>query len=265
MLSDVTAPARTCVVVSGRTGSGKSTVTDHLVDAGCTRVQSSQILLGLAGPARSRRDRLTSWLDNTNRSGARDVKVDRQVDLRTWETVSQQTGPTVVESVALPFLVAPVNPLLVIRLEASETVRAQRLCGLMDVSRAAARLAVRRKDACTAASLRAAWGVDVRAQGAARWRADVVLRCPDPKVCADPVECRRATQRLAAAVFDVYRHYLPGSPTAPAAAGVRQLAALIRSDPSRVTRITGLLLDADGPFTAARWEQRLFTTAEEPC
>jgi cytidylate kinase len=246
------------VVVTGPTASGKSTIAAALAAAAnMDRVTASDRLVAvLAG--RVKADRLRSWLiADTDRRRTRNAEADRATDLVLLNEVQGARRALVVESAALPLLLAPNNTALIVRLAATIPVRAARLRRVLpDLTDDQARMIVIRKDRSTSAALRSAWGIDASAERPGRWRADLVLACPDSPRCPDERACAAAVAHLLAAAYAIYRRHLAGGPLSHSAVDVSRLHELIAADPARVRRCTPLLTDP-GTFSESGWRHRL--------
>ncbi|GAA0905175.1 hypothetical protein [Virgisporangium aurantiacum] len=211
------------VVVTGWTASGKSTLAARFADNGLGRVTGSSVLLTLLGDSgRAKASRLRSWLSDPPPHPAagpafgptararRGGTADRLADLAVLRVAAGRSGGYVVDSAgSVPLLLSPFNDALLIRLEATATVRAARIRHLLGgrVTAEDGMRIVERKDAATAAASHASWGLDLR-DPIHRRRYDLVLACPDVDVCADPQRCITVTYQIADAAFRVYSRYL---------------------------------------------------------
>lgn len=256
------------IVIAGPTGAGKTTLAKEISSSlEIERHRVSDLLLSeLGNSGRPRRDRLLSWLRGGEADQPGEAAIaDRAVDLATVLNLSDLGFRGVVESVTLPFLLAPINDCLVLRVEASDVVRARRIQRIVSVDLDEALTIVRRKDAHTRRRIGQAWGVDLGNEETARWRADYVLRCPDELICQDPRRCAEITRQLAHAVIRVYDAYQRS--VADSAARTAELAQLTARHAGRVVRMTSVLSD-DGPYLPALWRARLLAdlpTKEKAC
>lgn len=244
-------------VLTGWTATGKTTAATALAEATDLRRFAVSDRLVTALGHQDKAARLRSWLtqdaDSCRISGP---EIDRAIDLRVLDDLDSATEPLVVEAIALPWLLPPVNnTALVIRVEASLAVRVDRLRGLLpDLTDTEAETILTRKDAATRVALRAAWGIDPAAAEAANWRADLVLGCPERDGCPDGQACADATAQVITAAYQVYRHRLA---TTDATAAEGWLRRAIDADPLRVLRCSPLLLGAAGHHQS--WRQRQLT------
>lgn len=245
------------VVLSGPTAAGKSTAAAALAAAANIDqlTASDRLVTVLAGQAKA--DRLRSWLSTgTGSRRVRSAEADRATDLVLFTEVQCARRPLVVESAALPLLLPPNNAALIVRLAASLSVRAARLRRVLPkITDDEARIILTRKDRATRAALRSAWGLDPGAEQPGRWRADLVVECPDSPDCPDEHACAAATAHLLLAAYSVYRRHLVNSPIADST-DVDHLRALLTAGCGRVRRCTPLLTDPRS-FSESRWRRRL--------
>jgi hypothetical protein len=245
------------VIMTGWTASGKTTLTEHVSQAGLQRVTGSSVLVPmLDGGATTKASRLLSWLSSPP-PPPRDGEADRLADLAVLRMVADAGGCVVESAGSLPLLLSPYNRALLIRLEADPPIRAARLRRLLD-DRVAADEAVQiveRKDAATVAACARSWGIAL-AEPIHQRRYDLVIGCPDTQACADPGQCQRAMRALVDAVIPAYRCYLAADQQA-GAARLAELEGVVEQFRPWVRRISSALTDPAAPITAHQWFDRL--------
>ena len=243
------------VIVSGQTAAGKTTLARRLAaSAGLDQVVASDRLVTLLGGA-SKRTRLLAWLtQDLDQQRVARHEVDRLVDLETLTRLRQSRG-CVVESVTLPWLLAPDNTALVIRLTAAAVARAARVQRMLpELTLDEARTIVDRKDNSGNAVLRSAWGVVPDGVWTARWRADLVVGCHPGHGCVDDAACADIVADLAEAAYRVYRCYLDGIDASQVAGDLR---SRIAAHSRHVQRCSPSLTEPTDIPTLSAWQHRL--------
>jgi cytidylate kinase len=229
-------PAR--VLITGPTASGKST----LARAVAGRLGASVVTEETLRPAKR-----TS------------VEADQIAAIEALRLLRHSSAPVVVEHRALHMQLEPTNDTLVIALDATTLIRADRLehtTGLRQTTFAERDLHVRSADRASRQAMRAALGVDLSARTAQPWRCDLILACPDRQTCADPHNCRAFTTQLAMAALDVYQHHLGAATVTQARDAGTRLTDLIRVHPGRVRHCTAALTDLAAGAGVDRWRNR---------
>lgn len=159
------------------------------------------------------------------------------------------------ESVTLPWLLAPDNTALVVRLAASAAVRAGRVRRLLpELTLSEARTIVDRKDHSGNAVLRSAWGIVPDGTWTARWRADLVVGCHPNHGCVNDTMCTDIIAELVEAAYLVYRCYLDGIDASQAACDLR---AKIAARSRHVQRCSPSLTEPTDAPTLSAWQHRL--------
>lgn len=252
------------VVLCGPTAVGKTTVAKELAKtASLLRVVGSDGLVAALGGA-STSERLLSWLDFES-ANDRSIRpdMDREVDLTLLRDLAADPRPKVVESVVLPMLLPVDNTALIIRLVASQPVRARRVCGLLpDVTFPQARTIVDRKDFATCVALRSSWGIDIAERSAPGWRTDLSVGCPHEAECPNETACTDTVTALVRGAFAVYQCFLTGGPQPETADAAAEFFVLSRAHQDYMGRCTPLLLGYGGEHTTRRWRHRLLFELE---
>ncbi|MFC0435058.1 hypothetical protein [Kutzneria buriramensis] len=230
-------PAR--VLITGPTASGKSS----LARAVAGQLGASVMTEEMPRPA-----------------GRTSVEADQLAAIEALQLLRTSPAPVVVEHRALHMQLEPTNDAFVVALEATTSIRVDRLehvAELRQTTFAERDLHVRSTDSARRQGLRAALGVDLSARTAQLWRCDLILACPDRQTCADPHNCRALTTQLAMAALEVYRHHLGSATVTQARDAGTRLADLIRVHPGRVRRCTAALTDLAAGVGLDRWRSRV--------
>lgn len=231
-------PAR--VLITGPTASGKSSLARSVASLVGANLVSEETLR----PA-----------------GRTGMEADQLAAIEALRQLRHSSAPVVVEHPATHMQLEPINDALVIRLEATTSVRADRLAHTAQLRHTSFHerdTYVRTTDRARRQAMRTALGVDLNARTAQQWRCDLVLACPDRHSCADPHNCKALTTQLAIAALEVYRHHLGTATVTQARDAGKRLADLVRAHPGRVRRCTAALTDLAAGTGLDRWRNRIF-------
>jgi hypothetical protein len=109
-------------------------------------------------------------------------------------------------------------------------------------------------DATTHRQLLKSWGIDVGTP-ANRWRADVVLGCPEREECTDENACIDAVTALLTSAYHVYAHYLNGH----AGDALSRFTEVRRRHCAHIRHCGPALLGPVPEYSTTAWRTRMHT------
>jgi len=224
------------VIVCGPTASGKSTIASNLAEV----AELEQ------PPTTSNDDRGPGTSDDT-----------RLADLTLLRWLADRDRPAIVKSASIPRLLAVDNTALIVQLTASPPVRARRLQKRWPNSTyAEARHLLELTDATTCTELRSSWGIDISESRGNRWRADLVIGCPQVRTCDDERACTETVTDLLTAAYGIYENYVTANPAIEGPDALELFAHLRHTYPRYVRRLRPALVGPVREFTADAWRNR---------